>query len=247
MPFKFALIATTCLEKYPEGLKRSSLQPTYLPSHLLLLFCDANLQPPPPSDPRDTSAPFLAAIASMTSKDLLQHLADNGAPAAQELQQELEEARQFQAASRAALKDAAVCARTNEGRQTYQTILTAHTYDVDEGPSRLTNHRKAEILGVDSAELSRARKRAKSLQPALHPAAARAAGAYWYRDGRPRNDSTPPELVALMKDFWHNDAVSRLTGNSAHVFRESKSPTARTHPRRQLMVEGGARQCSPSS
>lgn len=42
-----------------------------------------------------------------------------------------------------------------------------------------------------------------------------------------------------MMDFWHNDAVSRLTGNSADVFRESKSPTAGTHPRRQLMVEGG--------
>lgn len=140
-------------------------------------------------------------MKSMTSAALLQHLADNGVAAAEELQQEREEARQFQAASRAALKDAAVVGRTNEGRQTYQTLFTAHAYDADEGPSTLTNYRKAEILGVDPAELSRARQRVKSLQPALHPAEARKVGVYWYRDRRPRSDATPPALVELMKEF----------------------------------------------
>eukprot|EP00903_Cladosiphon_okamuranus_P008202 g7897.t1 len=195
-----------------------------------------------PSDWRDTAAPFLEAMKSMTSEALLACLSQEGIPAAQELQElqlQLEDARQFQAASRAALKDAAVFGRTNQGRQTYQTILTACAYDGDEGTQALPGYRKAEILGVDPAEFSRARQRVKSLQPHLPPAAALEAGAYWYRSRRKRSDATPPELVELMKDFWHNNAVSRLTGNSAHIFRESKSPTARTHPRRQLMVEGG--------
>ena len=104
-------------------------------------------------------------------------LAASGVPAALELQQEREETRQLQAAYRAALKDAAVFGRTNEGRQTHQTILTAHAYDVDEGPSTVPDYRKAQILGVHPAVFSAARQRAKSLQPALHPAAALDVGA----------------------------------------------------------------------
>eukprot|EP00904_Undaria_pinnatifida_P010123 jgi/Undpi1/6240/HiC_scaffold_20.g08724.m1 len=153
-------------------------------------------------------------MKSMTSEALLTCLSQQGIPAAQELQElqlQLEDARQFQTASRAALKDAAVFCRTNQG------------------------YRKAEILGVDPAGFSRARQRVKFLQPHLPPAAALEAGAYWYRSRRKSSDATPLELVELTKDFWHNDAVSRLTGSSAHIFRESKSPTARTHPRRQLM------------
>lgn len=59
----------------------------------------------------------------------------------------------------------------------------------------MPGYRKAEMLGVDPAEFSRARQRAKSLQPRLHPAAALEAGAYWYRSRRKRSDATPPELV----------------------------------------------------
>lgn len=155
----------------------------------------AGLQPP--SDWRATAGPFLAAMKGMTRQTLLTMLAEEGVPAAQELQddqRELEAARQMQAASRAALKDAAVQGRTNEGRQTYQTLLTAFAYDGEEGPSTLPDCRKAEILGVNLAVLSLARQRAASLQPALRPAAALGAGAYWYRSRRPRSDATPPEL-----------------------------------------------------
>ena len=175
----------------------------------------------------------------MTKEQLLAHLNEQGVPAARELQQEREESRQMQAASRAALKDSARFARTTEGRKTWQTILTAHAYDGDGGAPTLPDYRKAEILGVHPSQFSAARQRARTLQPSLPPAAALDQNAYWYQPRARRSDATPPELVQLMKEFWHNGAVSRLTGNSRHIFRESKSPDAETHPRRQLMVEGG--------
>lgn len=186
-------------------------------------------------------------MQAMTKEGLLEYLNRKGVPAARELQQQQEESQQMQAASRAALKDAARFARTTEGRKSWQTLLTAHAYDGGGGASTVPDFRKAEILGVHPSQFSAARQRARSLQPTLPPAAALDQNAYWYQPRARRSDATPPVLVQLMKEFWHNGEVSRLTGNSRHIFRESKSPDAETHPRRQLMVEGGAKQYSPSS
>lgn len=143
------------------------------------LSCAVTNEPLQASARRDTAAPFVNVMKGMTSQALLAFLGENGVPVAQELQQEREdllreqreqeEARQFQAASRAALKDAAVFGRTNEGRQIFQTILTAHAYDVGKGPSTLPGYRKAEILGVHLAIFWAARQREKSPQPALQP------------------------------------------------------------------------------
>lgn len=125
------------------------------------------------------------------SKDaLLKCLEEEGVPAAQELRREREETRQLQAASRAALKDAAVFGRTNEGRQTFQTILTSHAYDVDEGSSTVPDYRRAEILDVHPAVFNAARQGARSLQPALHPAAALDLGAYYHRPRARRSDAS---------------------------------------------------------
>lgn len=145
----------------------------------------------------------------------------------------------MQAASREALKESARFARTTEGRKTWQTILTAHAYGVGGGTSTVPDYRRAEILGVQPSRFSAARQRARTLQPILPPAAALDQNAYWHQPRARRSDATPPELVQLMKEYWHNGEVSRLTGNSRHTFRESMSPDAETHPRRQLMVEGG--------
>ena len=175
----------------------------------------------------------------MTKEALLTYLDEEGVPAAQDLLREQEESRQLQAASRAALKDAAVFGRTNKGRQTFQTILTAHAYDVPEGPSTVPDYRRAQILNVHPAVFNTARQRAKSLQPDLHPATALNVGAYWHRPRARRSDATPPELIKLMQQFWYTPGISRSSGNSRDIFRESKSPTANTHPRQQLIVEGG--------
>lgn len=47
--------------------------------------------------------------------------------------------------------------------------------------------------------------------------------------------------MALMRQFWHTDDVSRATGNSADrdMWKPSKSSTAEAHPRRQLTEVGG--------
>ena len=42
-----------------------------------------------------------------------------------------------------------------------------------------------------------------------------------------------------MQQFRQPPEISRSSENSRDIFRESKSPTANTHPRQQLIVEGG--------
>ena len=156
-------------------------------------------------------------MKAMTKEQLLARLAEEGVPDARELQQEREELQHMQAVSRAALKDSARFARTTEGRKTWQTLLPAHAYDGGGGASTVPDFRKAEILGVHPSQFSAARLRARSLQPTLPAAAALDQNAYWYQPRSRRSDVTPPELVQLMKEFWHNDEVSRLTGNSKHL------------------------------
>ena len=172
-------IPATC--RSARGCRRH----TCLHARPLLLCC--HLQ----CDWRDTASPFVAAMRNMTKEALLTYLDEEGVPAAQDLLREQEESRQLQAASRAALKDAAVFGRTNKGRQTFQTILTAHAYDVPEGPSTVPDYRRAQILDVHPAVFNAARQRAKSLQPDLHPATALDVGAYWHRPRARRTCERP--------------------------------------------------------
>ena len=72
--------------------------------------------------------------------------------------------------------------------------------------------RKAEIPGVYPQYSSTACQRAKLLKPDISPTAAIDEGAYWFYPRSRRSDTIPPELVELMKRFWHTDAVSRATG-----------------------------------
>lgn len=160
-----------------------NLPPTYLHPPLSLRPAAADFQPPNQSDWRDTAAPVIEAMKSMTAENMLAYLSEQGVEAAAELQQQQREARELQAASRAALKDAGMFARTNEGRRTWQTILTAAAYDVDEGPSTVPDYRKAEILGVTPAVYSAAKQRARSLQPALPPAEAIDNSVCWFSGG----------------------------------------------------------------
>ena len=85
-------------------------------------------------------------MRGMTSKALLEYLAKERIPAAEEVREQLEEARKLQGSSPKALQDAAIVRQTNEGRRTYQTILTAPAYDGEDGPSKVSNRRKAEIF-----------------------------------------------------------------------------------------------------
>ena len=147
-------------------------------------------------------------MTGMTPQALLAFLGKNGVQAALELQQEREdmlrereESRQLRPASRAALKDAAGLGRTIEGRKTFQTILTSHAYDMDGGLSTVPDYRRVQIIGVHPAVFSAARQRAKSVQPALHPAAGLDLEAYWHRPRARRSDATPPDLIKLMRQF----------------------------------------------
>ena len=171
----------------------------------VLLYCCSNAQPQKKFDRRDTAP----------AEALLKCLADMNVSAADQLQVEREEARELQATSRKALADASIFYGTNEGRRTFQTILTAAAYDGN-GPSRVPAKRKAEILGVHPRYFSTARQHARLLRPDISPTAAMDEGTYWFHPRSRRSDATPPELVELMKRFWHTDVVSRVTGNAAN-------------------------------
>lgn len=80
----------------------------------------------------------------------------------------------------------------------------------------MTAKRKAKILGVHPDHFTAARQRAKMLKPDIYPTVAMDDGSYWFHPRSKRSDAAPPELVELMKRFWHTDEVSRATGNSAN-------------------------------
>lgn len=194
-------------------------------------------QPPEQFEWSDTSPAFVAAMRAMTTTELLRCLAELKVAAADKLREQLEEASELQSAWRRALKDAAIQGRTNEGRRTFQTLLTAVAYDGD-GPSKVTAKRKSEIFGVHPEHLVAARRRVTALRPELPPLQAIDEKAYYFHPRTKRSDATPPEMLELMGTFWHTDGISRASGNSKDIWQESKSPSAKGHPRRQLIVEG---------
>ena len=86
-----------------------------------------------------------------------------------------------------------------------------------------------------------AKKRVRRLRSDLTPSLAMDEGAYWFQPRGKRSDTTPPEVLELMKRFWHTDGISRASGNSSDkdMWREWKRPGAASHSRRQLHVQGG--------
>ena len=170
-------------------------------------------------------------------------LTEHGVGAADQLrkkQNEESEGREMLAATRKALAAASTQGRTNEGRRTFQTILTAAAFDGD-GPSKVTAKRKAELLGVHPEHFVGANRRVTRLRSDLAPEEALAEGAYWFQPRGKRSDATPPELLELIKRFWHTKEVSRASGNSSNrdMWRPSKRKGEEPHARRQLHVHGG--------
>ncbi|CAM9284975.1 unnamed protein product [Scytosiphon promiscuus] len=107
--------------------------------------------------------------------------------------------------------------------------------------SSVTGKCKAELLGVHEAVYSAARQRAKALDTDVSPNIAIDQGTYWFAPRSKRSDATKPEVLSLMKTFWHTDEVSRATGKAGdtNMYRESKKKDAAFHPRRQLTLQGG--------
>ena len=86
-----------------------------------------------------------------------------------------------------------------------------------------------------------ANKRVARLRSDLAPEEALSEGAYWFQPRDKRSDGTPPELLEVMKRFWHTDVVSRASGNSSNrdMWKPSKREGEVRHARRQLHVQGG--------
>lgn len=183
----------------------------------------------------------------MTEDQLLDCLASLEVPAAKRLRAQRAEDKELQAGWRNAIAAASVHGRTNEGRRTLQTILTAVAHDGDGGSARpMTGKRKAELLGIQPATITAANQRARSLNHDLSPDAAIDQGTYWFHPRARRSDATHPEMVGLMKAFWHTDEVSRAIGNGKVLYRESKKKAdAESHPRRQLTLRGGGEAAYP--
>ena len=127
-------------------------------------------------------------------------------------------------ATKKALAAASIPGRTNEGRRTFQTIFTAAAFDRD-GPSRVTAKRRAELLGVHPEHLVGAKERVRRLRSDLTPAQAMDEGDYWFQPRDKRSDATPPEVLGLMKRFWHTDGISRASGNSSDRYVEGVEET----------------------
>ncbi|CAB1097295.1 unnamed protein product [Ectocarpus sp. CCAP 1310/34] len=135
-------------------------------------------------------------MRSMAEGELLDFLAGQGVAAADLLRKEqadARDARKMVAGTKKALAAASTQGRTNEGRRTFQTILTAAAFDGDDGdePSRVTSKRKAELLGVHPEHFVSANKRVARLRSDLAPEEALGEGAYWFQPRGKRSDATP--------------------------------------------------------
>jgi hypothetical protein len=119
----------------------------------------------------------------MTAGALLDFLAEQKVDAAKQLRKEQRDSRdtlEMVAGTRKALAAASTQGRTNEGRRTFQTILTAAAFDGD-GPSRISSKRKAELLGVHPEHFVSANKRVSRLRSDIAPAEAIGEGGYWFQ------------------------------------------------------------------
>ena len=175
-------------------------------------------------------------MKSVSADTLLNLLEANGLEAVKDIRKktaELEAQASVAVAMKEALAKAAKYNKSKQGSETFQTLLTAVAHEGDEYPT-MTTKRKAAVLGVREQTLSFARQRLEKLRADLHPDEAIRTGAYWYVPRARRSDATSPELLSLMRQFWHTDEVSRASGNSADrdMWKASKSPDADCHPRR---------------
>ena len=68
-----------------------------------------------------------------------------------------------------------------------------------------------------------------------------AEGAYWFQPRGMRTDAAPPELLELMKRFWHTNDTSLGSINPRNIdmWRPWKREGDKPHARRQLHVQGG--------
>lgn len=81
-------------------------------------------------------------------------------------------------------------------------------------PQKISAKRRAELLGVDVNGLETVCERAKRLTIDVHPKEAIKHSVFWYQERAKRRDATSPELLHLMRRYWHCDGVSRATAKS---------------------------------
>ena len=109
--------------------------------------------------------------------------------------------------------------RTERGRIAYQIALAAvagtgeHSCG-DDNASDAGITKRAESFGVRFETFKDAQGRMKRARHDLHPDEAFGSGQYIYDCRKKRSDTTDPECLDLARRFWHNDDVSRATGNS---------------------------------
>lgn len=129
---------------------------------------------------------------------------------------------------------------TRIGRQTYQTVLSA-VAGTGEHAFGVPLETRAERLGVRRTMFLEARGRMQHARHDIHPSAALAADSYVYVAPKTRRNATSQELQAMMRQYWHRDDVSRESGEPTDedAWRESNARDVPSHPRRQLIVEGG--------
>ncbi|CAB1103076.1 unnamed protein product [Ectocarpus sp. CCAP 1310/34] len=204
-------------------------------------------EPTAPADWRQQSTEtFVASMDSMGYNKALHHLEGTGSKFAKETRvrvRELEAKVSTAVSLERALEQAQRQRRTKEGSHTFQTILTAASYPVDDvdGAPSVSARRRAAALGVREQAFNFAAERAKKLLSDLQPTEAIKRGVYWFWVRAKQSNAPSEELLELMRQYWHTDEMSRQHGNSAErdMWNESKSPTAHRHPRWQLTEPGG--------
>lgn len=192
---------------------------------------------------------FVSEMKGMTKEALLEQLASLGVPAAIELQKDgvqQRELQQFTEGFRNAVKAAGRHGRTNEGRRTFQTLLTAAAHGGD-GDMKLSLKRKSEIVGVHPDHLTSARRRVQSLEPDTLPTEAMENGAYWFNPRGKRSDATP-------RRSWDRSGIP-MRFRALPVTRDNGTCTEEQVKRKMLPStlagnspnRGGGEQCTSNS
>lgn len=143
---------------------------------------------------KQSAETFLPSMDSMGADTALEFLASKGLQAAKDIREEIRDL-EAKAIVGVSLKRAIEVAQkqncTDEGRRTWQTLLTAAAFSPpandeeeeeaeEEDSTLMPAKRKAAAVGVTEKAWSHALKRAKGLKADIHPTEAIKQGAYWF-------------------------------------------------------------------
>eukprot|EP00611_Tribonema_gayanum_P027000 TRINITY_DN655_c0_g1_i3.p2 TRINITY_DN655_c0_g1~~TRINITY_DN655_c0_g1_i3.p2 ORF type:complete len:235 (-),score=44.35 TRINITY_DN655_c0_g1_i3:1697-2401(-) len=138
--------------------------------------------------------------------------------------------------------------RFEMGRQALAIVMVAAV--LSEGD--IANARYMRYLNINDTSIAAARQRRRAWLAAaaasMSPQQALGNGDYLYQERRARCDAFSPEMVSIMRDFWHDSSVSRTSVNSKETKKASRHKGAEEHGVHRQFISGeGVRAVSERS